>query len=51
MIQAGNAAGAIFALKNFGWTDKSEIEISNESLSIDMEEEPISFVESTRADE
>lgn len=24
MLQTGNVAGAIFALKNFGWTDKTE---------------------------
>lgn len=26
IIQSGNPAGAIFALKNFGWKDKTEIE-------------------------
>ncbi len=25
LLQVGNTTGAIFALKNFGWTDKSEI--------------------------
>ena len=29
-IQIGNPAGAIFALKNFGWTDKQQIEHSND---------------------
>lgn len=28
-LQAGNVAGAIFALKNFGWTDKQEIAIQD----------------------
>lgn len=27
MLQMGNTTGAIFALKNFGWTDKSEVEL------------------------
>lgn len=27
LLQMGNASGAIFALKNFGWTDKSDIEL------------------------
>lgn len=26
MLQAGNTSGAIFALKNFGWSDKQEID-------------------------
>ena len=26
LLQAGNGAGAIFALKNFGWRDKQEVE-------------------------
>lgn len=26
MLQVGNTTGAIFALKNFGWTDKQEID-------------------------
>jgi hypothetical protein len=26
MLQAGNTVGAIFALKNFGWIDKQEID-------------------------
>lgn len=30
MLQAGNTSGAIFALKNFGWTDKQEIEQKTE---------------------
>ena len=27
-LQIGNTTGAIFALKNFGWTDKQEVEHS-----------------------
>lgn len=27
-LHSGNAAGSIFALKNFGWTDKSTVEHS-----------------------
>lgn len=30
MLQAGNTAGAIFALKNFGWTDRQEIDQKTE---------------------
>ena len=26
LLQSGNVTGAIFALKNFGWTDKQEID-------------------------
>ena len=26
LLQFGNVTGAIFALKNFGWTDKSEVD-------------------------
>lgn len=26
MLQAGSTSGAIFALKNFGWTDRQEID-------------------------
>ncbi len=28
LLQSGNVTGAIFALKNFGWSDKQEIEHS-----------------------
>ena len=30
MLQRGLGAGAIFALKNFGWSDKSEVEVSGD---------------------
>lgn len=30
MLQSGNTTGAIFALKNFGWKDKQEIEQKTE---------------------
>lgn len=30
MLQAGNTSGAIFALKNFGWTDRQEIDQKTE---------------------
>ena len=33
MLSAGNTTGAIFALKNFGWTDKTELEHSGEVKS------------------
>ena len=34
LLQAGNTIGAIFALKNFGWKDRSEMEVTG-SLSIE----------------
>lgn len=42
MLQTGNTSGAIFALKNFGWSDKQEIDQKTEhSGSIDITwEEP-----------
>jgi len=30
MLAVGNTTGAIFALKNFGWTDKTEVESTGE---------------------
>jgi hypothetical protein len=30
LLQVGNTTGAIFALKNFGWSDKQEIEHSGD---------------------
>ena len=43
-LQIGNVTGAIFALKNFGWIDKSEIENKNynynsEKLTMDQVKE------------
>lgn len=32
LLQSGRGAGAIFALKNFGWTDKSEVSIERDSI-------------------
>jgi len=29
LLQAGNPTGAIFALKNFGWKDKSDLDITS----------------------
>ena len=42
LLQSGNVAGAIFALKNLGWSDKQEIDQKTEhSGSIDITwEEP-----------
>lgn len=34
MLIAGNTTGAIFALKNFGWTDKQEIDHTTNGESI-----------------
>lgn len=44
MLQAGNTSGAIFALKNFGWTDRQEIDQKTEhsgSIDITWQEPPI----------
>ena len=35
LLQSGNYAGAIFALKNFGWSDKQEVEHTGD-LSISV---------------
>ena len=29
MLKHGNTAGAIFALKQFGWTDKQDLSLGN----------------------
>lgn len=34
-LQIGNTTGAIFALKNFGWTDKQEVDLSG-SVTINL---------------
>ena len=34
MLQQGNTVGAIFALKNMGWTDKTETEITGKGIQI-----------------
>lgn len=34
MLQIGNVTGAIFALKNMGWKDKSETDITSKGESI-----------------
>ena len=36
LLQAGNTTGAIFALKNFNWTDKQQID-SDSTLTIKRE--------------
>jgi hypothetical protein len=33
-LQVGNTVGAIFALKNFGWTDKQELDHTTKGQSI-----------------
>ncbi len=38
LLRAGNCTGAIFALKNFGWKDKQELDITEKSyLHKDLE--------------
>ena len=40
LLQAKNPAGAIFTLKNnYAWRDKQEIEQTNRTISIDIDEE------------
>jgi hypothetical protein len=34
LLSGGQAAGPIFALKNFGWTDKQELDLNNPDGSI-----------------
>lgn len=44
MLQSGNTTGAIFALKNFGWKDKQEIDQNTNhsgGITISWEEPPI----------
>jgi len=41
-LQVGNTTGAIFALKNMGWIDKTEIESTNTNINQDVT--PLSFV-------
>lgn len=36
LLQRGIGAGAIFALKNFGWTDKTEVEHTGEIKHVQM---------------
>jgi hypothetical protein len=43
-LQKGNPTGSIFALKNFGWTDKQEIDQKTEhsgSIAITWERPPV----------
>lgn len=37
-LSVGNTVGAIFALKNMGWTDKQEIEHSGKIITVTMDE-------------
>lgn len=39
MLQNGNTTGAIFALKNFGWKDKQEVDQNNTNLNIAADKE------------
>ena len=32
MLAAGNVIGAIFALKNFGWIDKQQVDVSSDGI-------------------
>jgi hypothetical protein len=45
-LQVGNTTGAIFALKNMGWKDKTEVE--NTNLNITTTEPPLSIEEAKR---
>lgn len=37
LLQTGNVTGAIFALKNFGWKDKQEVDQNNTNLNINAD--------------
>lgn len=55
LLRAGNCTGAIFALKNFGWTDKQEIEHSGgvditSRMAAMSKEELEAFVKDCRED-
>ena len=39
-LQVGNTIGAIFALKNMGWTDKQQLEHTGKIINVTMEDEP-----------
>lgn len=39
MLQNGNTTGAIFALKNFNWKDKQEVDQNNTNLNIAADKE------------
>lgn len=48
LLQAGNTTGAIFALKNFGWTDRQEIDQKTEhsgGISVNWQEPNIQHPE------
>lgn len=52
-LQIGNTAGAIFALKNFGWTDKQEIDQKTEhsgGITIKFEEPDLQHPEDKGGD-
>ena len=46
MLQTGNTTGAIFALKNFDWKDKQEVEQSG-GITVKFEE-PTDYVYPTQ---
>ena len=37
-LSIGNTTGAIFALKNFGWVDKQNIDLGDSSINITVVE-------------
>ena len=37
-LQVGNTVGAIFALKNLGWTDKQDLNVTGEAIVIKLPE-------------
>jgi hypothetical protein len=40
-LQYGNVTGAIFPLKNMGWSDKQEIAVSGVTLKFDSEDKKL----------
>lgn len=39
MLSQGNTTGAIFALKNMGWKDKTEVDNTNHNVELELSEE------------
>lgn len=44
LLQNGNTTGAIFALKNFGWKDRQEVDQSNTNLNIEANKDNLTNI-------
>ncbi len=40
-LKGNSVTGSIFALKNMGWTDKSEVENINKNITVDLKDEDL----------